>query len=125
MGIELKNFKMTNSHYQSGVAIDEYNGTISLQSARQNDKGVWADWAFPQRFDNGEKFPAEKAVPVQVRIGGNTQEAIQTLEFFLNLLKNGPTNSEPTPKQSGFNVTDQTGHGGPPSYDGPEDDIPF
>ena len=88
--IKLGLFKMTDVKYQRGVAIDNYQGRVSLQTARSGDSGIWADWVYPQKRVDGENEPGEKAIPSGVVLGQGAAEAIKTLEFFIDVLKNGP-----------------------------------
>ncbi len=95
MGIDEKHFVKTNTQYGNGAVLDEYNGTYSLTSAKQNDKGIWMEWAFPQDRD---RQPREKAIPVKVNIGENKQQAIETLRYFISILERKPQqNEEPLP----------------------------
>ena len=97
--IDLGLFKMIDTHYQSGIVIDNYNGKISLQTARSKDGDIWVDWAYPQY----KKEPIDKAVPMSVHIGNSKQQAIETLEHFIDILKNGPKKNidgyEPPPAE--------------------------
>ena len=88
--IDLGLFKMIDTKYQSGIVIDNYNGRISLQNARSKESGIWVDWAHPQGFEDGEKIIRDKSVPMEVTIGNSKQQAIETLEYFIDILKNGP-----------------------------------
>ena len=108
--VDLGLFKMIDTKYQSGIAIDNYNGRISLQNARSKESGIWVDWAHPQGFEDGEKIIRDKAVPMAVTIGNSKQQAIETLEHFIDILKNGPKK----------NID---GYEPPPADD--ESDIPF
>jgi len=93
--IKLGLFKMTNSQYQQGIAIENYEGDVSLVSARSKETGIWADWAFPQRFIDGEKVPGEKALPIKVFLGKGKTQAIETLKHFIGILENGPKEEKP------------------------------
>jgi len=61
--IKEEDFFKVSGEYGSGVAINEYGGTYSLITAKQNDAGIWGDWSYPQRRVEGKNIPAEKAIP--------------------------------------------------------------
>ena len=82
--IPLEDFTMTNVEYQEGVALDVYNGKISIVRAKQSDRGIWAEWAFPQVAKN---TPGEKAFPMKIFLGSNINDAIETLTFIAKRIK--------------------------------------
>ncbi len=106
--IELRLFQMTDLQYQSGVALNNYQGNISLVSARQAEDGkIWMDYIFPQIRENGQNVPGKKSFPHKVSIGKGKDEAIKTLKYFLDILE-GKEVAQPEP----------------PMPEPPEDDIP-
>jgi len=79
------------SQYNDGVVLEEYNGVYSLVSASQSDEGpIYKRWCFPQVKD---KQPAEKAIPMKVKLGG-PREAVKMLEYFLSQLTNEPVEDD-------------------------------
>ncbi len=92
-----------NSQYGEGVMLDEYNGAVSLVSARKKDNQVYMDWCYPQAKD-GSRKPIEKSLPWKITLGSR-EDAIKALRFFLKEL----------------GATDP----GDPAPDGSSADIPF
>lgn len=78
-------FVEVNEKYHTGAALDEYNDTISICSAYVGKDGNnYMRWAFPQVAD---RQPAEKALPVSIRLGDKKQ-AIEILKGFIAVLSN-------------------------------------
>ena len=83
-GIPEDKFIMTDEKYQSGVAVDEYAGKISIVNARQGKDGnVYSEWAYPQKRVDGENVPGQKALPWKILLGGSQAEAISILKKLL------------------------------------------
>ena len=77
----------TNEKYKRGVAVDEYNGTYSLAAVETGKDGKqYLVWCFPQKFKDGQKVAADKAVPVKIGLG-NREEAIARLKLLLGALE--------------------------------------
>ena len=91
------------SQYGEGIIMDEYNGSISLVSARKKEDKVYMEWCYPQARD-GSRKPIEKSLPWKITLG-DREAAIKAMRFFLAEL--GAT--EP----------------GDPATDGSDKDIPF
>lgn len=69
------------SKYGEGIMLNEYNGEVSLVSARKG-KGNgtnYMKWCFPER----DKQPTEKAVPWKIKIGMGRKEAATVLQKIL------------------------------------------
>jgi hypothetical protein len=96
-GIDLKLFKMINVDRQSGVAIENYNGMVSLVAADSTDRGIFKKWVFPQRRVDGQNVPSEKSMPLKVEIGKGKDQAIATLKMFIACLEGNF--QEQAPKQ--------------------------
>ncbi len=115
--IENRLFKETDQQYHKGVAIDNYNGKISLVSADTGTDGnIYAQWVYGQKRENGQNVPGDRTFPMKVLIGSSKQEALETLQFFMDLI-NGKSNAQqPMERQN---------NGG--NYQPPQtyDDIPF
>jgi hypothetical protein len=94
-------FILTDPKWQQGAKLEEYQGTWSIVSARETDRGVHAQWCRPQ---TGKDTFASKSVPMGVRLG-EIDETIDALERFTEHLKE---------TRDGL----QRGSG-------PEDDVPF
>ena len=75
----------TDSKYGSGVLLNEYGGKYSLVEARprKDEDGHWI------RFCRVEIRDQEVTLPKGVVIGNSRQEAIETLNHFVNLLESG------------------------------------
>jgi len=91
------------SQYGEGIVLDDYNGAISLVSARKKDDKVYLEWIYPQKRD-GSRSPMEKSLPWKITMGDN-DAAIKFARWLLAQL--GAT--EP----------------GDPATDDPNQDIPF
>jgi len=87
---------LKDSKYSEGVLLNEYKGSFSLVSAREDDKGkVWMEYCFPQKRD-GSKEPLDKSLPWKVKIGDSKKEAIEVLKtFMLTLVDPDPEKDEP------------------------------
>ncbi|MBT3368278.1 MAG: hypothetical protein HN416_14085 [Nitrospina sp.] len=72
------------SQYGEGVMLDEYNGSISLVSARKKEDQVYMEWCYPQAKD-GSRKPIEKSLPWKITLG-DREGAIKALRFFLREL---------------------------------------
>ena len=86
----MENFKAyPNDQYGSGIELDKYNGEFSLVNAREKDGKVFKEWAFPARYDKqaGCNKPIEKSLPWKIKLGSSETEAIETLQFFIELLR--------------------------------------
>ena len=73
-------FIETDEKYHNGVALEEYNGKLSLVRAYMAKDGeVKAKWGYPQKNKN----PIEKAIPWKVELGPE-QDAIDILRRLLS-----------------------------------------
>jgi len=70
MPIDESTYIETNEQYHVGLAIDEYNGTISIASVRQYDGKCYQRWCKPQI--GKDKF-SDKALPMKITIGNAEQ----------------------------------------------------
>ena len=92
-----KFIELAGSKWHEGVQMEEYNGEISLVTARQgSDDKIYLKWGFPQ---NKDRKPIEKSIPWKVKIGGDKAEAIEMLKGFLFFLagKDYPTDDAEIP----------------------------
>jgi len=79
MAIPENKFIMTDSKYKSGIAVDEYGGKISVVNAKQGKDGnIYAEWAYPQKYVDGEKIPHTKALPWKIMLGSDRAEVSVT-----------------------------------------------
>ena len=68
------------SQYGDGIMVDEYNGTISLISARTGKDGNdYKTWCYPQKWDGEKNHPNRQAVPWKIKIGGDKKSAVLML----------------------------------------------
>ena len=75
----------TNSEYNQGCALSEYNGEYSITSANEGKDGKkYMQWMFPKTKDG----PAKTNLPWQVKLG-DLQQAKAVLKQYLNLLGGG------------------------------------
>ena len=103
-----KNFIMTNEQYQSGIKVEEYNGTYSLVSAWINqEEEVRLKWGYIEK----DKKPGKK-LPIKVELGSR-EEAIRVLQSALRLL-----NAEP---DGPMELPEHPQDGSQPAYD----DVPW
>ena len=78
-------FIVTDEEKKSGIAIEEYNGKLSLTKGYiDNDGNEHFNWIYPQR----DRAPQEKAIPWKI-ILGDKQEAIEVLNRVLSVLLDG------------------------------------
>ena len=84
----MDNFKpYENDQYNQGIELEEYDGTYSLVLAQKgNDENVYKKWCFPEY----KKKPIDKSVPWKIPLGNSEAEAIETLQYFIELLGGGP-----------------------------------
>lgn len=76
----------TNSEYNQGCALSEYNGEYSITSANVGKDGkTYKQWVFPQVKKD---TPGQNALPWQVKIG-DIDQAKKILRHYLNLLEGG------------------------------------
>ncbi len=79
---------MIDKEYQEGVILNKYEGEISLIAGNAAQDGkIWMKWAFPQKRVDGQNVPNEKARPQGVMIGYGKDQAIKTLNYFLDILE--------------------------------------
>ena len=84
MAIPENKFIMTDEKYKSGIAVDEYGGKISVVNAKQGKDGnIYAEWAYPQKYVDGEKIPHTKALPWKILLGADRTAAISILKKLL------------------------------------------
>lgn len=73
----------TNTDYNQGIALSEYNGVYSIASVNVSKQGGhFLQWIFPKLKDG----VAKKEIPWQVRLG-NAKKARQILQQYCDLLK--------------------------------------
>lgn len=83
---------LEDSQYGDGVALDEYNGEISLVMARQgSDEKIYLKWGFPQSKD---RTPIDKSIPWKVKIGDDKAEAVKILRRVIDALVGGSDGPE-------------------------------
>ena len=76
----------TNSDYNRGCGLSEYNGMISIAGANEGKDGKkYMEWVYPQVKKD---TPGEKVIPNQVRLGDIDQAKI-ILKRYLSLLNGG------------------------------------
>ena len=76
--------ELHDSKWHEGVKLDEYQGEISLVTARQDAEGkVYLKWGFPQ---NKDREPIDKSIPWKVKIGDSKAEAVTMLREFIDAL---------------------------------------
>jgi len=80
-------FIEVNSRYGEGVAVDIYGKEYSLVSAKKNKSGeIWAEWCYPQKYEDGKRVPGDKGIPVKICLGLKEQ-AIQRLEQLILIIE--------------------------------------
>ena len=131
--IEESKFVRVNEQYGDGIAVDTYNGEISLVAAKQNsDTGeIWMEWTFPAKRSDGKSVPGEKMLPWKIRLGSREQ-ALTTLVKLAGILgvklvvdKNAdPPPPQGTPQPQEFGDDERKAFGTSPSG-GDQDDIVF
>lgn len=77
-------FIETNSKYGSGFVIQEYNGKISLVSARQGKDKVWLKFG---EIEVGKDKTAR--LPVSVDLGEGPESALRSLRSAAEMIKAG------------------------------------
>ena len=121
--IEESKFVRVNEQYGDGVAVDTYNGEISLVSAKQNaDTGdIWMEWVYPAKRADGKSVPGEKMLPWKIRLGSREQ-ALTILVKLAGILGVNLVVGDGKPKlPHGEPSAPEFGH----SPSGGDDDIPF
>ena len=79
-------FTITNDQYKVGCVLEEYQGSFNVCAAQQGkDEKIYLRWCYNQ---TSERKPSEKTTPVKVGLG-TKQQAIEILESFLSVLKEG------------------------------------
>ena len=93
---EITTITMADSKYGDCILLDEYNGQISIVSAREGKDGkTYPQWAFPQDKD---RKPRDKAIPLKVTLG-DRDTAIRHLRYMLDVLEGGQSEYEPPVSQ--------------------------
>ena len=78
-------FITTDEKYNNGVALEEYNGIISILRANEAKDGqIYAKWGFPQI----KREASKKAIPWKVELG-DRDNAIAILQTLLAHLESG------------------------------------
>ena len=78
-------FIVTDEQNNRGIALEEYNGKLSLTKGNiGRDGNQYFEWGYPQR----DRAPQEKAIPWKI-ILGDKQEAIEVLNRILSVLLDG------------------------------------
>jgi hypothetical protein len=76
----------SDENYHRGYALEEYEGKVSIVAVEIGKDGkTYMKWGFPQFFKDGERLPAEKALPWKIELG-NRQRAISSLNAMAALL---------------------------------------
>ena len=87
---EITSIAMGNQ-YNDVILLDEYNGQISIVSAREGKDGkTYPQWVFPQDKD---RQPREKAIPLKVTLG-DRQQAAAVLRQLAAALDGTPVSTE-------------------------------
>jgi len=76
------------NEYGDGIYPNEYDGLWSIGVARKNkDTGdVWAEWAYPQKREDGKSVAGAKTFPIgSCRV--EKRRLIESVERFLRILK--------------------------------------
>ena len=109
-------FKIESSQYGDLIMLQKRGDAYGIVSATESKDGGtnYLRWAFPQRRIDGKNVPAEKAIPLGLKLGSRT-EAIAFFRWGLEAL------SPPKPAPG---KPDQTMTRRPEAYQ-VEDDIPF
>ena len=115
-----QDFIMTNEQYNSGIKVEEYNGTYSLVAAWMGKDGdVALKWGYIEK----DKKPGKK-LPIKVELGDRDQ-AIEVLQAALRLMNAEPDGPMKLPKHQDYGQPEKPGsypiEGGEPEYDS----IPF
>ena len=111
-----QDFIMTNEQYNSGIKVEEYNGTYSLVAAWMGKDGdVALKWGYIEK----DKKPGKK-LPIKVELGDRDQ-AIEVLQAALRLMNAEPDGPERLQDYGQSEKPDYTPQGGDPEYG----DIPF
>ena len=86
----------TSEKYNHGIALDDYNGVFSIVAAETGrDGNLYMTWCYPQVFRDGQKCPAEKTVPVKIRLGDSRAEAAERLRMLLAVIEPEPSGDKP------------------------------
>jgi hypothetical protein len=89
MPIEKESFIVTEPDYNSGIALNEYNGKLSLVSAQEGKDGqIWWRKVYPEVFDKDTKqrVVGDKAIPMGVNLG-TPEEAHGVLSDLLIMIE--------------------------------------
>lgn len=75
--------------YNKGILLNEWNGAYFLVSAGEWEGGVYKEWAHPSGRDKQPKTRQDGsyiALPWQVKLGEDKEEAIETLKWIAEQL---------------------------------------
>jgi len=84
--MELKDAIMINNY--DGIVLQEYKGTYKLVEVEKYKGKIYMKWMYPARWEYGDRVPAKKALPIQIRLG-DKETAIKTLKMLLSYLEQG------------------------------------
>ena len=83
-------FIVTDEQNNRGIALEEYNGKLSLTKGYIGRDGEsHFDWGYPQR----DRAPQEKAIPWKIVLGDGP-EAIEVLNRILSVLLDGKVQND-------------------------------
>ena len=73
-------FKVESSQYGDLIMLQKRGDSYGIVSATESKDGGtnYMRWVFPQRRENGKNVPAEKAIPLGLKLGNRTE----AIEFF-------------------------------------------
>jgi hypothetical protein len=72
----------------NGIILSEYRGAYYLGSAnRGRNKVVYKHFCYPQQRKRKTRPPAKKAVPWQIKLGSNKEEAVKVAIWLYKQLK--------------------------------------
>jgi len=84
----------TNSNYNRGCVLSEYNGTISIAGANEGKEGKkYLEWCYPKTKDGA----GATMIPNQVRLG-DIEQAKTILKQYLDMLNGGSSEGKTNDK---------------------------
>jgi len=78
----MSDFICTNEQYSSGFEVNEYQGRISLISARESNGKIYQKWG-EQEIGKDKT----KRLPVSVELGSSREDAIENLKMAIAKLQ--------------------------------------
>jgi hypothetical protein len=108
----------------SSVSVEDYNGTLSINSTWEGEKGTKDNWIYESKWENGESRAGERR-PLRIRLS-NPATSIRILQQMIDAIKKKyPEDLAVDQKHPVTGDKMPAANTAPPNQKPQDDDIPF